>query len=381
MKIVQIQKTLAMFCGYSVLSQWSQRKRYLLILAVVHLCIFSAYPQDKKIPIAVMNNIYEEIKTPYKYGLVLTPDDNTKMVDSPSIFRHNEKWYMTYIVYDGQGYETWIAQSDDLLHWDTMGRIMSFTNETWDANQKAGYIALQDVTWNGSYEIAKHDGKYWMSYLGGATKGYEAGTLGIGMAFSEHPDRAEEWSRLPTAVLLPGDEDARWYDNETIYKSSIIFDRDKTLGYPYVMFYNAKNKKTGDRDVAERIALAVSDNMTHWKRYGNEPVIDHHSGISGDAFITKIGDVWVQFYFGAFWKPGAFERFACSYDLVNWTLWEGDDLIAPSEPYDERYAHKPYVIKHNNIVYHFYCAVNNKGERGIAVATSKEIGKSNLLFP
>ena len=88
----------------------------------------------------------------------------------------------------------------------------------------------------------------------------------------------------------------------------------------------------------------------------------------------------VLFYFGAFWKPGAFERFACSYDLVNWTKWTGKDLISPSEEYDSKYAHKPFVIKHDGTVYHYYCAVDEKGNRGIAVATSLDLGKSDLRF-
>lgn len=36
---------------------------------------------------------------------------------------------MTYIVFDGQGYETWLAKSKDLLNWETQGRIMTFTRE------------------------------------------------------------------------------------------------------------------------------------------------------------------------------------------------------------------------------------------------------------
>ena len=45
------------------------------------------------------------------------------------------------------------------------------------------------------------------------------------------------------------------------------------------------------------------------------------------------------------------------------------------------FAHKSYVVKHNGIVYHFYCAVNNDGQRGIAVATSQHLGKSEVSFP
>jgi hypothetical protein len=82
-----------------------------------------------------------------------------------------------------------------------------------------------------------------------------------------------------------------------------------------------------------------------------------------------------MFYFGAFWegRKDAFNRFACSYDLVNWTDWAGEDLIKPSTVYDAKYAHKPFVIKWNGIVYHFYNAVDDKENRAIAVATSVDL--------
>jgi len=34
------------------------------------------------------------------------------------------------------------------------------------------------------------------------------------------------------------------------------------------------------------------------------------------------------------------------------------------------YAHKPWLLKHHGVVYHFYCAVGNQG-RAIAMATSR----------
>jgi predicted GH43/DUF377 family glycosyl hydrolase len=341
------------------------------------------FSQPKQVSKSEMEQIYEEIKTPYKYGLVVVPESKNEMVDSPSIFNYKDSWYMVYIVYDGRGYETWIAKSEDLLQWKTLGKILSFTLNTWDANQKAGYIALQNYEWGGKYNVAKYKGKFWMSYLGGASQGYEEGVLGIGIANTQKLIKAKEWNRLKNPVLLPTDSNVRWYDNEKLYKSTIIEDKDRTLGSRFVMFYNAVNKPEINNGTgkAERIAMAVSDDMNKWERFGEQPVIDHHSGISGDAYISKIGNLWVMFYFGAFWKPGAFDRFACSYDLINWTDWEGKDLISPSEPYDDLYAHKPFVIKHNGIVYHYYCAVNNKNQRSIAVATSVDLGKSKLKFP
>ena len=91
--------------------------------------------------------------------------------------------------------------------------------------------------------------------------------------------------------------------------------------------------------------------------------------VHGDPQVVRMGDTWVMFYFGAFYRPGAFDTFACSRDLVHWRKWDGPDLVAPSEPWDKTFAHKPWVVKHDGVVYHFYCAVGDQG-RVIALATS-----------
>jgi hypothetical protein len=58
---------------------------------------------------------------------------------------------------------------------------------------------------------------------------------------------------------------------------------------------------------------------------------------------------------------------------VNWTKWTGPDLISPSESWDKTFAHKPWMIKHEGVVYHFYCAVSKEGGRVLALATSKDL--------
>lgn len=57
--------------------------------------------------------------------------------------------------------------------------------------------------------------------------------------------------------------------------------------------------------------------------------------------------------FGAYWtnENSAFNRFACSYDLVHWTDWAGADLIRSLQPYDNLYAHKSFVVQYKGIVY------------------------------
>lgn len=338
------------------------------LLLILIACKTPISSPSFEVPQNIMEEVYEEVKTPFKYGVVFQHPDTTKMIDSPTIFFVNESWYMTYIVFDGQGYETWLAKSEDLLQWESKGKILSFTEATWDANQKAGYLSLVNIDWGGNYSVEKFQGNYWMTYLGGNTAGYEAGTLKVGLANSPTLTEVREWNTTNQPLLSPEDKDARWFENKTIYKSYVIRDKEKHTGYPFVMYYNAK----GDTADYESIGMAVSEDLKSWKRFGENPVITKYKGICGDAQIAKFGDLYIMFYFGAFWKPGAFERFAVSYDLINWTDWNGPDLVAPSEDYDRQYAHKPWVIKWNGVVYHFYNAVGERG-RVIALATSEDL--------
>ncbi len=322
--------------------------------------------EERQVPEKVMNDIYKEVKTPYKYGVVITGEEGNP-VDCPSVFMHNGKWYMMYICMNKVGYETHLAESDDLLHWKPLGKILPFRKGTWDANQAAGYIALQDHEWKGSWKLRQYDRKYWLSYLGGALEGYETDPLSIGMAWTSDPAVPGPWTRLNEPVLTRDQSDCRYWEKLTQYKSNVIYDDSKSLGWPFVMYYNGKSESG-----YERIGMAVSDDMRQWVRFGKDPVIDNGSGISGDPQIVRIGEVWVMFYFGAFWKPKAFDTFACSYDMVHWTKWEGPHLIEPSVSWDEEFAHKPWVIYHNGVVYHFYCGVGKQG-RVIGLATSKEM--------
>ncbi len=365
-------------------------KRISIILALL-LSLF-VLAQKKEVSQRLMQQIYDEVKTPYKYGLVVVPDNDSKKIDCPSVFRKGNTWYMTYIVFDGRGYETWLAKSNNLLEWKTLGKIMSFSDTAdpiaigWDSNQKAGYIALQNYQWGGDYQLQKFQNKYWMSYIGGKDRGYEAGPLAIGIASTKNdPSKPHEWQRINHPVLTSSDKEVRWWENKKLFKSTVIWDKKKTTGYPFVMYYNANGDTSNNTPKwrwFERIGMAVSNDMVNWKRLGIEPAMHHKIGITGDAVIQKINDVWVMFYFGAFWegRKDAFNRFACSYDLINWTDWNGDDLIHSSEPYDEKFAHKSFVVKYKGVVYHFFCAVNNRDQRGIAVATSADKGKAHLQF-
>ena len=336
--------------------------------------IIPAISTSRNVEANVMQQIYNAVQTPFKYGVVLKGAGTNELVDCPSIFRSGKHWFMMYVAITNKvGYQTFLARSDDLLHWEKLGKILSFTpTNQWDAWQADGGIALCDYRWDGSHALEKFDGKFWLTYIGGAKQGYETDPLSLGVAWTTSPTKVKEWTRLKeNPVLSPNQADAREFETKTLYKSQIIHDEAQSLGWPFVMFYNAKYKNG-----YEQIGMAVSSDLKNWSRYGTNSVIVNgaakKNGISGDPQIVKLGDVWVMFYFGAGWQPKAFDTFACSYDMVHWTKWDGQNLIEPSEPFDKTYAHKPWVVKWNGVVYHFYCAVGNEG-RVIAVATSKDL--------
>lgn len=364
-----------------------QLKR-ILILLFFGLPGWTSRAQAQRISSAEMTKIYQEVKTPYKYGLVLVPQHKGELMDCPTLYKAGKYWYMTYIVFDGSGYETWLAQSSDLLNWKTLGKQLSVASDgSWDAKQRAGYNALVDTKWAGKYKLNTYAGKYWMSYFGGSTAGYEPEPLSIGIAYTGmKPIKPVQWQQLTNPVLNSTDPDVSWWENRhKLFKSYVIEDPDKNTGHRFVMYYNAVGDSLANNKATrwyERIGMAVSDDMKTWKRFQKDPVVHHPMGITGDPMIQRIHDTWVMFYFGAFWKDrkGAFNRFAASKDLIHWTDWEGANLIESSESFDQQYAHKSFVLKTEGIVYHFYCAVDSKGNRGIALATSKDLGRSNLHF-
>ena len=322
----------------------------------------------------IMREIYEKIKTPYKHGAVIKSDEY--LTDSPSVFRYNGKWYMYHIMIhknvENSGYETHLASSDDLIDWKYEGKLFERSeNGHWDSRQIAGYAAFVDNDFGGSNEIKSVNGKFYMAYLGGNLNGYETDPLSMGLAFADTP--ISKFQRFEDPILSPQDSDAREYETLTLYKSDMFIDEAMTTGHRYVNAYNAK-----PRDNKERIYLAVSDDGENWKRYLNTPILDETKTvdgllISGDPQIVRIDDLYVMFFFRAIENGGAYNTFAVSEDLTDWTVWDGEPLIKPEFEWENVYAHKSCVIKHNGIVYHYYCAVNDKGERFIALATSEKI--------
>ena len=299
---------------------------------------------------AVMQQIYEESRTSYKYGMVVAPPDNHHKYDCPTVFRHGDKWLMTYVCYDGKegndgrGYETWLAESDDLLHWNTVGRVLQLPDETgkagadnrqaasslWDQNQRGGFPALIDYTWGGTYELQTFKDNHWMTYIGGPGTGYEAvnAPLSIGLASIKKDDFFVQdaknhhfivtpWNTYNQPILSYNDSEAQWWEQLTQYKSTIYWIKDKQKRikgaekYPFVMYYNAGGKDA-THPKGERIGIALSKDLKKWKRYDGNPVFAHDSDgtITGDAQLVEMylssdtkhqNPVYVMFYSATIW--------------------------------------------------------------------------------
>lgn len=78
--------------------------------------------------------------TPYRYekpvlhGSGMLGAFDEKAVDIPFVFWHQNKYYMLYTGFDGKGYQSALATSDDLLHWEHKGVILkrNLDSDRWD---------------------------------------------------------------------------------------------------------------------------------------------------------------------------------------------------------------------------------------------------------
>jgi predicted GH43/DUF377 family glycosyl hydrolase len=273
------------------------------------------------------------------------------------------------------GYESHLAESEDLRVWKYLyPTLRRDEKNSWDSKQIAAYAAFVENDIESEFRLQSINGEYYFAYLGGNLNGYETDPLFMGECKTKDPLDPAQYVKFENPILSPTDSDARYGETLTLYKACMFVDKAKTTGHLYVNAYNAKGE-----DHKESRYLSVSDDGEHWQRYGDKAIVfDDSEGqdikINGDPQILKINDLYVMVYF-ILQNGKTFNTFACSYDLLHWTKWKGAPLIESEYEWEDLYAHKPWIVVKEGIVYHFYCAVNSKGERFIALATSKSIEK------
>ncbi|MCD9020638.1 hypothetical protein K7P76_02305 [Cohnella sp. NL03-T5] len=312
--------------------------------------------------------------TPYKLGKpLLQPSGipgafDSHGVDCPFVFYHQGRFMMMYVGFDGIGYQTALAESDDLIDWRPVGTILNRkTDEGWDRVGAAGTWLLKETNELSELPVLKKvGGKYWMVYHAYPEEGYEAGPAEMGLAWSED-ENLMNWHRLKNPVFS-------WKQGEPwerggLYKAALI-----AHGGLYYMFYNAKDLTEGKW--YEQTGVAMSKDMLHWTRYEGNPVIRNRAGWQShcvaDPFVAFDHGQWVLFYFG-YDGVNAQEGLAVSDDLLEWYPIERPILEHGEKgELDEMHAHKPSVVRHNGVLYHFYCAVRSSRPGDPAFGLSPE---------
>jgi len=309
----------------------------------------------------------ERYLTPYKRGVPVLVGSgepgafDERAVDCPFVFRHRDRFYMMYVGFDGVGYQTALAVSDDLLHWEHLSVILQRgEGNGWDSRNVAGTWMLRENRMDAPPVLKKWDGKYWLAYHSYPEDGYEEGSACIGLAWTDD-ERLLEWHRLPEPILTP-EEGADW-ERGGLYKECLV-EHDGT----FYLFYNAKNAKTGKW--LEQIGVATSKDLRTWTRHEGNPIIRvtpdaWDSKFVSDPCVLRDDGRWVMFFFGYDYKR-AQEGVAVSDDLFRWEK-HAQPIIAvgAGDEIDTIHAHKPSVVTHNGILYHFYtgCRPYREGDR------------------
>ena len=323
--------------------------------------------------------------TPYKYGRPVLTGSGVKgsyderAVDCPTVFSHNGRFYLMHVGYDGKGYQTGLAVSDDLIHWQKKGVILPRTgSDSWDGVGKAATTVLMDNDLYSGNRIKKWNGKYWLMYHSYPGTGYESGAAEFGLAWTED-EELMDWHCLKEPVFS-WRNGAPW-ERGGLYKLSLFCKTDGK----FMLFYNAKDVTKGNW--TEQIGAACSDDLIHWQRISDKPVLPVTKGAWDSRFASdpqvmfdSAKKQYVMFYFGL-GNLSACDGVAVSSDLIHWVKFPAPILtIGGRGTIDEKYAHKPYVIFHEGVLYHFYCAcryhqdgdITHFGDefRCISVATS-----------
>jgi predicted GH43/DUF377 family glycosyl hydrolase len=299
-----------------------------------------------------------ELRTPNKSGsFVVKPsyrkgEFDSHAVDCPFLFFHDDRYWMTFVGWDGIGYRTGLASSENLESWKREGIILDRGPKGSATEFNAALTnILRDNELHGPGTLKKVNGHFVGTYHAYPKPGYESGPAVIGLCTSTD---LRHWDVQPP--ILKPDPTCQW-ESGGLYKSWIL-EHEGT----YFIFYNAKN--TSGRPWIEQTGFARSNDLVHWERYENNPVLKlGPKGAFDDLFasdpcVLRHRDTWVMFYFGNSTDGHARDGVAVSNDLMNWEKVDEILLeVGPEGSIDSKYAHKPGIITRDGKLYHFYCAV------------------------
>ena len=290
--------------------------------------------------------------------------------DVPTVYQlpGDDTWYMSFIAFDGNGYNSFVAESDDLIHWENPRLAMGFGPEgDFDyGGRVVGAYLYESYDVDAPRVLKPIDGEYYTLYGAYPRQGgYELRPGGEGVAVSTD---GLTWTRAKDeAILSVYDADCQSWESSCIYQPWLV-EHEGT----YYNFYNAAEGST------EQIGLATSQDLLNWTRYEGNPIVQvtpggYDSNFASDPKVFRDGDHWTMLYFGV-GNGGAHIMAAFSTDLLHWTAHPEPLYAAGGNPsgLDSSYAHKISLVQNpeDGEYYLYYCAVGNQG-RGIGLITSK----------
>jgi sucrose-6-phosphate hydrolase SacC (GH32 family) len=282
---------------------------------------------------------------------------------------------MSFVGFEGRGYQSFVAESDDLVHWRQRGLAMGYgpKGEFDHGGCVIGAFVYESYDVKAPRLLKRRDGKFWTLYGAYPRQGgYELRPGYEGVATS---DDGLRWQRAkPGYILSVHDADCKPWEKSCIYQPWLVEHEGK--------FYNFYNAARGG---AEQMGVATSANLLDWTRYEGNPIVRNRRGgydenFCSDGKVFRDGDHWVMFYFGV-GRGAAHIMVAFSRDLLHWTAHSEPLYKAGGNPsgLDRQHAHKIALVYNpkNETYYMFYNAVPGKpgatGGRGIGLITSKPL--------
>jgi predicted GH43/DUF377 family glycosyl hydrolase len=298
--------------------------------------------------------------------------------DVPTIYQipDDDRWYLSFVGFEGQGYRSFVAESTDLVHWGNYRLAMDYgpKGEFDHGGRVIGAFLYESYDLKAPRTLKRRDGKFWTLYGAYPRQGgYEIRPGGEGVAVS---DDGLTWRRAKDqAVLSVFDTDCAEWEKSCIYQPWLLEHQGR-----FFDFYNAA------KDSAEQTGVAFSTDLLNWMRYPANPVIrnrpgGYDAGFCSDPKVYRDGDHWTMIYFGV-GCGAAHIMIAFSRDLVHWTSDPEPLYKAGGNPsgLDKQYAHKMSLVfnPQNDTFYLFYNAVPGvkgavTGGRGIGLITSKPL--------
>ena len=152
---------------------------------------------------------------------------NFTMVDEPGVFRYNDKWHMFYFGYDKKVYQSCLATSRDLIHWQRYEGNPVIKNNT------DGY----DVVLAANPEIYWDKDRWAMFYFSTSRNNPDKKVhVHSMMAFSLD---LIHWTVHPEPILIAGDHHAG-LDETHEHNISLVYNEENDTHY---MFYCVVGKK------------------------------------------------------------------------------------------------------------------------------------------